>query len=205
MRFVRNIAICAALIMSHASVVLAEGDQKNREGKHAYAAYEVIGLTMMPVSGLRLGYFINPNLVAEVSYLTGSAKIGSFESRKSLMEAKAKYFLGETFYVDGGFAHESWGVNYSVLKSGGTLETADIRGKVTNTGIDLHIGNQWQWEGFTLGCDWVGYFLNLSTSTSYGSTSGLDTEDQKSEEAKVKKNLGGSSAHVTRFYIGWSF
>ena len=85
MRFVRNIAICAALIMSHASVVLAEGDQKNREGKHAYAAYEVIGLTMMPVSGLRLGYFINPNLVAEVSYLTGSAKIGSFESRKSLM------------------------------------------------------------------------------------------------------------------------
>ena len=205
MRLVSKITICAAFILGHASVGLAEGDQKNREGKHAYAAYEVIGLTMMPVGGLRLGYFINPNLVAEVSYLTGSAKIGSYESKKALMEAKAKYFLGETFYVDGGLAHESWDVKYSVLKSGTLLETSSLSGKVANTGIDLHIGNQWQWDGFTLGCDWAGYFLNLSTSTSYGSGSGLDEEDQKSEEAKVKKSLGGSSAHLLRFYIGWSF
>jgi hypothetical protein len=205
MRGFRNLVIGAVLMMSQSNVALAEGDQKNREGKKAYAAYEMIGLTMMPVGGLRLGYFVNPNLVAEVSYLTGGAKIGSFESKKQLMEAKAKYFFGNSFYADGGLAHESWDVKYAVLNSGTSLETSNLSGKVGNTGVDFHVGNQWQWDGFTLGCDWVGYFLNLSTATSYGSAAGLDAADQKSEEDKIKKSLGGSGLHLTRFYIGWAF
>jgi hypothetical protein len=92
-----------------------------------------------------------------------------------------------------------------VLKSGSTVLTSTLDGKVTNTGIDLHVGNQWQWDGFTMGCDWVGYFLSLSTSASYGSGSDLDAADKKSEEDSLISRLGGSSLHLARFYIGWSF
>lgn len=177
----------------------------NRAGKNAYAAYDVIGLTLMPVSGARFGYFINQDLVAEAGFSTGGASIGDFKADKKIIELKAKKFFGNSFYIDGGLGYETWDVRYPVAISDTLTETRKLKGNVQNTGLEFHIGNQWQWGGFTLGCDWVGYFLSLSSSTSFKSDAGVSDQKKKEEEKDVKETFAGSSAHVTRLYLGWAF
>lgn len=192
-------------MLTQSNIALAEGESSgNRPGKTGYVALEAIGLTLMPVSGFRGGYFISPDLTAELSYASGGATLGDFEAKKTVIEAKAKYFLGNSFYIDGGLAQESWAVTYPVMDAGGST-SSNLSGSVSNTGLVFHIGNQWQWSGFTLGCDWLGYFASLSSSASFDGSTTVDEADKKKEEDDVKSTMGGGSAHVTRFYLGWSF
>lgn len=195
---------CAILLMN-ASVTLGADNRANRENKHAYAAWEAIGMTMTPVSGLRAGYFFNPDTAAEVSYGSSTTTIGDFQSKKSIIEAKAKYFFGDSFYTDGGVTYENFDVKYSVNKSGQLLEQEKMNGSVSNIGVNAHIGNQWQWPGFTLGCDWVGYFASLSSSSKFSSGSNLDDSDRVKQENGIKTAMGGSSLHLARLYMGWTF
>ena len=216
--------VACGLFLTNASVALAtpetpagtDGSQgaSPRAGKTAYGALELIGFTMMPVNGARLGYFINPNLAAELGYAAGGARIGSFESKKQIIEAKAKYFIGDTFYVDGAIAHEMWTAKYSVLKTGSLVDYESAKGSVSNTGVELHIGNQWQvtrrvmdWEltGLFVGCDWLGYFKSVSTKSSFSPGGNLDPANKKLQEKSVQTSLGGSSLHLARLYVGWAF
>lgn len=194
-----------SLTVLSALPAFAQESEANRKDKTATVAVEAIGFTLMPVSGFRAGYFFSPDLTAEVAYATGGAKVLDFEADKTVIEAKAKYFFGNSFYVDGGLANESWKVKYSVLTSATGTTTESFSGSVSNTGLTLHLGNQWQWSGFTLGCDWVGYFLALSTTSSFGSSGAVDEDDKKDQETSIKNTMGGSSAHLARFYLGWSF
>lgn len=176
-----------------------------RKDKMAYVAVDAIGFTMMPVSGVRAAYLINPDLAVEGGYSTGSASIGDFKAVKSIVELKAKYFVSNSFYVDGGFAHESWDVNYPVVAASGSLSTTDLEGSVANNGASLHIGNQWQWSGFTVGCDWVGYFLSLNTTSSFKDNTAVSQENKTAQESDVKTAMGGNSVHLLRLYGGWAF
>lgn len=205
MKLVSILSTVILATLTHTNVALAAGESEaNRGGKTGYVALEPIGLTLLPVSGLRGGYFISPDLTAELSYASGGASLGDFEAKKTLIEIKAKYFIGNSFYVDGGIAQESWKVDYPVSDAaGGTSST--LSGSVNNMGMVFHIGNQWQWSGFTLGCDWAGYFLSLSSKSSFSSSSTADPADKEKEEDDVEATMGTGSAHVTRLYLGWSF
>ena len=197
--------LAAAIALSFGGVAHAQESESARKDKKAYVALEAVGFTMMPVNGLRAGYFINPDLIAEASYAMGSASLGDFKADKSLIEVQAKYFFGNSFYVNGGLAHESWTVKYPVDIDVNGATTSTLTGSVGNTGLSLHIGNQWQWSGFTMGCDWAGYFLSLSSSSSFKSDSSVDATNKKKEEDDVKTLVGGNSAHLLRLYAGWAF
>jgi hypothetical protein len=162
-------------------------------------------MTMTPVTGVRAGYFINPDIAAEVSYGSSTTTVGDFQSKKSIIEAKANYFFGVTLYTDGGITYENFDVKYSVYKVGQSLERQSLGANVSNVGINAHIGNQWQWPGFTIGCDWIGYFASLSTSSKFNSAADLDLSDKDKQEKAVKTAMGGSSLHLARLYMGWAF
>ncbi len=194
-----------SLVLGDATVALGADNRGNRQGKRAYAAWEAIGMTMTPVSGVRAGYFFNPDIAGEVSYGSSTATIGSFESKKSIIEGKAKYFFGDTFYTDGGITYENFDVKYSVLKSGQSIDRENLSGNISNLGLNAHIGNQWQWPGFTIGCDWIGYFLSVSSSSKFSSAENLDASHQVNQENSIKTAMGGSSLHLARLYMGWAF
>ena len=183
----------------------AQESAANRATKTGYVALEAIGLTLMPGSGLRGGYFITPNIAAEAGFAVGSAKVGDFEASKTVIETKAKWFFANSFYVDGGLTYEAWKAKYPVLASSTGFATETLDGSVNNIGASVHIGNQWQWTGFTLGCDWLGYFASLSTSASFKSDGGVNASDKKSQEDAVKVAMGGNSVHALRLYGGWAF
>lgn len=196
--------VIASLFFLPFSAAAATDSSSNRSNKSAYVAYDAIGLTLMPVAGPRLGYFVSKDFVAEAGFATGDAKLGDFEANKKIIEIKAKKFFGNSFYIDGGLGYETWDVSYSVIADTGS-DTRNLSGSVQNTGIAMHLGNQWQWDGFTMGCDWVGYFMSLNTATSFSSESGVSEERKQEEEDDAKQTFAGSSPHITRFYVGWAF
>lgn len=189
--------------------VFAGTSSSNRSGKVGSVSAEVIGWTLTPVHGIRGSYFLSPQMQVELGYATGEAGDSggsSWNYKKSIYSSKVKYFFGDSFYIDGGLGIETWDLDYSVKTS--TDSSSSIKklsGSVTNTGIEFHIGNQWQWSNFTLGCDWFGYFLSISTSKNFSNDSSVDPTDKKDEEDTLSALMSGSSPHITRFYVGWSF
>ncbi len=96
----------------------------------------------------------------------GIVKLGS-----TLTELRLKHWFGNSFYVNGGAGLRS-------ITGEATLEpltgTDDIKSsvKASSFGASLSIGNRWQWEYFSIGCDWVGTFQPLSTTEASVTDSG---------------------------------
>ncbi|MBP9707339.1 MAG: hypothetical protein KBD78_06810 [Oligoflexales bacterium] len=205
-----NHSFIALTICSSATTALSQDGMSasNRQNKQALVAAEVIGLTMFPVSGIRAGYFVDSNLIAEIGFASGSATINDdWKINKTVIEAKARYFFGNSFYVSGGLGTESFAVDYPVVTQ---LDEAGLVSKqfsadVNSFGINTHIGNQWQWEGFMIGVDWLGYYLPLSKSSSFKADSDVSAEAKKIEEDDIKSTYESASLHLTRFYMGWAF
>lgn len=177
-------------------------ERKNKVGTVALD----FGFTLMPTAGIRGEYFATDDDTAVLVVSTGNVELGGFKASKTLIEARFKHFFGTSFYVDGGLGMELWDVTYGVLKDASTtFDETSLDGSVTNIGVEAHVGNQWQWDGFTLGCDWAGYFFQVTSSFEPGKADNLEENDKKVQEENVKELLGGSNPHLLRLYLGWSF
>ncbi len=185
---------------THATTTLSEFERRD---KTLMVGLEM-GFTLSFVSGLRAGYFITPNLIAEGSYATGIVSFLGYGGDKTLIEAKLKYFIGNSFYVDLGYSRENWDLTLPIFNDK-TFDVVDIKGQVQNDGLGIRIGNQWQWQSFTLGCDWVGAFSAFSTKASFETLGDLEEVQRAREEDDAITNFGGNSAHLLRLYLGWAF
>lgn len=122
---------------------------------------------------LQLSKFIKPDQLATLKI--GARKSG--EENVSNVAAQYKFFLGNSFYL----APEIFYLNYF-------RKYANRR--LTSIGAGLKIGNQWQWEHFTLGVDWIGVGENVAyfkRDNSYGT------------------RLARSFAMSSLVYLGWSW
>ena len=191
--------------------LLAEGSESVRQTEVAHVAVKPIGLTMMPVVGLRAAYYMRPNLLVEAGGGHGSASIGDWSVAKTILDAKAKWFLGNSFYVDGGAGLEMFSATFPIDRPSAGLNGQDpghenVSGSVRNIGLEAHIGNQWSWDsGFMLGVDWLGYFASLSSTSSFGGNDEVDQIAKADEQTSIASNLGSNSLHLGRVYLGYSF
>jgi hypothetical protein len=182
------------------------GSMKNRKDKRAYIAAE-IGLTIMPITGAKVGFFVSPQMLLEAGYYQGKAGVLGYDYQKKFMDLRIKWFVANSFYVVGGFGMEQWYVEYPVNTTDSTTLFSNeiMTAEATNTGLEIHIGNQWQFSSFTLGCDWAGFFLAASSNISFSDNDKFDPDSKENAEKKIKKDIGGSSPHFVRFYLGWAF
>lgn len=194
----------AAEPAEHASGAATSED--NRHHKVAALFIEPIGFTFTPVKGIRGEFFLGADNMLDASYVV-SGKVGFFDwgYEKTVIDVKFKHFLTNTFYVDGGLGIEQYKVTYDVKQTGSLTTYKTLSGTASNFGGEVHVGNQWQWEGFSLGCDWAGYFFALSKSFSAGSADGVDATDKASQESMLKGIVNAGSAHLVRLYAGWAF
>lgn len=199
-----------ALVMTDTHILAQSSDVNSRvaktsprDGKLGWVGAEALGFTFFPVQGIRGGYFLNKDFSIGASYASGTALIGDLEFSKTVFEVGAKYFFGESFYLDGNLAMESFESVASVIST--DFSRPVIEGETSSTGLSFHIGNQWQWDNFTLGCDWVGYYLSLSESVDLEAKGSVSSEEIASTTADVETNLTGNSLHLARFYLGWAF
>ncbi len=179
---------------------------ENRQGKMLHIVGEAgLAIAPFPQEGLGVGYYFSPDLVAELSYVAGSTEFLDLEVTTSLIEARAKYFIGNSFYAIGGLGQRTIGFTADLDASsvGGAKKKVSV--DTSSTGLSLGIGNHWQWSGFTLGCQWLGYFMPLSSS---GDTDldvdGVNEKDKKDLQDSID-NLGKTPSYqALRLYLGWT-
>ncbi len=144
----------------------------------------VLGDMVNSGPGIHIGYFASPRIVVEVDYFSASGKNSDTgeSSEISLATIRTKYFIGDSFFVNGGL-----GKRTLFQKDLGLIETSsDRRREFQSTSIvgEVAIGNRWQWSRFTLGYDWIGYvmpFSQLRSSEKFGPTA--------SEEFKARARV----------------
>jgi hypothetical protein len=156
-------------------------------------------------AGVTAGYYLNPNSIIEAELFTSeddskdevnnSYKYSNVNFRQTTdsFSANLKYFTANSFYIRPGLFY----VDYQYKSEGYLFGDADITRK--DLGVSFAIGNQWQWENFTIGCEWIGIqagVLNLSKSgrdnTLFSDIDGRSKDNSWASASLLKLNIGAS-------------
>lgn len=180
----------------------------HRRDKKFQLTFTLLGGGLGTIGGANAGYFLSPNQLfgirwekheyLNVSYFSGVTKSYGIYG---------KTFFGNSFYVNYGLSK-----NYSefrlkkaryslrdLLTNNVSRDLTYIRNeKWEHSGIDLSIGNQWQWEHFTLGADWVGFYQSFASSRKEYYENERDQENH--DALFLRDHIRGLV-----FYIGSSF
>lgn len=192
-------------------VVFVEGTSRyNRLNKEYTALAQLAGRGPFygNAHGLALGKFLDTNTVLSLEWVASSGgEVINFASAKQwAVGVHLKRFMGNSFYVKGGLDY--FQVDFKYERNPGPTDAYSSRGRfdaeVLSAG--LVIGNQWQWEMFTLGVDWVGLSLPVwsqvrNAQESKGSLAAyaVNFEDEKRVYAT------GGALHLGRVYMGVTF
>lgn len=203
--------------------VLPGSDEYFRIGKNFGGTVQLGGMgpTTMSNTGISLQKYLDRNRVILFEGMIGrmSSDTGAKNFPENKWESKSigvhyKQFFGNTFYLRGG-VDQSWvKVANSNVKTASTLTGNDwkanyfeLEGDVTSAAVSL--GNQWQWETLTIGCDWVGLSRHLrhTITKDYVNDRTGTNADTQIESANSAKSLflTGSGLHLLRFYVGATF
>lgn len=79
----------------------------------------------------------------------------------------------------------------------------DFKGSAFSVG--LVFGNQWQWQNFTLGCDWWGMTLPIYHNIEQENITGGTTASITSLHNREERALINAGTIGFRFYLGASF
>lgn len=188
------------------------GSSANRQGKNVFLGFEPVGMSVSPIPsyGLRAGYYLTDSSVLLAKYVYGKADLLFFESTTKFAEVGWQGFWGNTFYTFFGIGMRDLHVKTRIDLSAaiaGENGTANTTMGITSYGFSAAIGNQWQWENFTLGCDWFGTFTPLvkGAQRDSGFSDDLSEEDRKEKQDKFDDVAENISYQLVRFYIGVSF
>ncbi len=186
------------------SRVVVDESAANREGKKYTVSAQIMGFNFTGgETALNLGYFLNDKTVLKLRFssLRGTAQdIYSDEGdSKEVKDAWAKQgngtaimagvklFTGNSFYVEPAAYYRNQYQVYSTTEFGAStveIDDADIK----DAGLSLRIGNQWQWDNFTIGCDWIGISRSLVDLGSTGDTN----SDRLASTSLLNLYLGAS-------------
>jgi hypothetical protein len=184
-----------------------------------------VGPSGMPEAGVSIGRYLTPSTIAQLELGTGNNNDnndswGFSNSSRNVTTNSAsvnvKHFVSNSFYVKGGLDHRSVDYEYNYGNTflglgnpNGPRSSYSFNGDSWST--SFAIGNQWQWENFTLGCDWIGVTLplaytirdekmndNLNSDTNAGEIRARrsDNEDKYVKQVAVQ---------AVKFYLGASF
>ncbi len=190
-----------------------------RVGKHFLLSGQLVGVGPGLASGFGLtaGYFLNRNQLLQAEVISGSLEnhgLDHARTRSQSVGAHFKHFLGNSFYYRTGLDYlkvESDRAVYSRVTvypyNGSSIVESESSGQFTGSmfGATLAIGNQWQWENFTMGCDWIGLTAPLSTQIASESFTANDFRAKDDLTSDEKLFLKDNKLHLLRFYLGASF
>lgn len=174
----------------------------HREGKSVVLTAQPIGIgpTTLISQGLSAGFFIDRDSLIQVDFTTNADDDYEglwWNTKIRNLSVTWKQFLGNSFYFKGGL-EQRWAEESYDYSSSSKYE---FKGNSTN--LRAAIGNQWQFSGFTLGCDWFGLSQPIRhkvTSSSYSSASNQDQVERYS-----KDYLEDTTFTFVHFYIGMAF
>lgn len=190
--------------------VLNQASSQERKDKKVTINASVMGITHNTLSrSLEAGYHLNADTVLSLQYSDLQSGLATTDEGKysndelntwlrngvgSSISTGGKRFLSNSFYIK---AEAYYRNQDHINKTGSKKSTANGEwmvvyketARIEDMGATLKIGNQWQWDNFTLGCDWIGANKSLSIL---------------SQRGKVEDN-DLNSVSLLNFYLGASF
>jgi len=186
--------------------VVLDESMANREGKKYSVNAILTGISFGSGSaGIEAGYHLDTNTVVGLEFhslsgLDDDQDSTFYEDRKGqAISLSLKKFTSNSFYIKPAIYHrtqnhiESGWRSYSSTTDKWTVSSRNST-EFTDMGVSFTIGNQWQWENFTLGCNWVGLSRSLSV---------LDKKDTNDGAPVAQNDL--SSGQLLNFYMGYTF
>lgn len=182
----------------------------NRRHTKFFAAGE-IGLVdvLNGGKGVQGGYYLSPNMVAELSYLTSEFSFLIFKRQIDFITGRVKFFFGNSFYLNGGLGIRTTTATSTQFKVFSGSVSGDVESTMSSTQLILEfgLGNRWQMgSGFIIGCDWVGYTMPITElSNSEKISSNARQEDKEDIRDDFKTSTSSGNTNLVRFYLGWAF
>lgn len=197
----------------------SEANRINKKGSLTLGLFGV-GPNFAPAQTISGGLYIDRNKLVLLELKSGkgvssrSAYQYSSEQGSQTMfsEAKSeqiglhyKQFTGNSFYFRSGADYNKVDYKYDFSMSYyDKARTSSFSGE--SIVASFVIGNQWQWDNFTLGCDWIGVAAPIySKITSAEKPKTTYQSDKDAFEEDKGFYLTSSSAILLRFYLGASF
>lgn len=190
------------------TIVYKDSSEHNRMNKKWMAQWQLFGIgpNGTAESALIAGYHLDRNSILQLEAGNGGVKGNSwffndsYELSGSTFGIHYKKFFGNSFYAKLGM--DSRSVTYK-YKYALTVNQEAFQGDSIAAG--LVIGNQWQWENFNLGCDWIGYSVPFYSKISSETVAGSDPLYRDELNSAEQKYLKDGFVQGLRFYMGYSF
>lgn len=169
--------------------------EMNREDLNYQATLYIAGAALsLPSSGIGFYKFLNENELVGINYYSMKDNDDLSLYDGTAISLSYKKFNGNSFYFEGYVYYRNIKTidKISIISFGGsTTETREGEADYEDLGVGLKIGNQWQWDNFTLGCDWIGVAKRVAT---------LSYDGEKSDFYNSNSNTT-----LLNFYLGYSF
>lgn len=198
--------------------LLEDSSEANRYNKKGTVSLGLMGLgpNFAPSEGIQAGYFLDRNnlILLDIKSGKGAISRSSTESgwktmkpeiRSNQIGVHYKHFVGNSFYVKSGLDYNRVDYTYDFSES---LYRKYLKSSFTGESLiaSFVIGNQWQWQSFTLGCDWVGLAAPGYTKIiSENAPNSTDSYDLDSFEEDKGYYINKTSIVLLRLYLGASF
>ncbi len=195
------------VIVSRDEVVFNDSSEALREGKEWSLVFEPIGFSVAPIAsyGLAAGAYLSSDMIMEASYAHGKTDFLIFNIFSDYTALHLKKFWGNSFYTNTGFAMRKLGAGFDLESIATGASDLKASSSTTSIGVELAIGNRWQWDTFTLGCDWIGAFLPIAKISDDIDMPAGAKESEKKEAQDDWDNLAKTHNYqLLRFYLGVS-
>ncbi|NRA67757.1 MAG: hypothetical protein HRU19_24965 [Pseudobacteriovorax sp.] len=214
--FTLSIVVASTTIASRG--MAQESSETLRQGKQGALSLG-IGMRTDDLGELSLSYslFTDSNTMIRFSYTDLDSEINEeagenedgdtliFTGIKTKVEGSAfsagyKKFTSNSFYYEAGADYAQVDGKF-VIDGFFDTQSSDL-GSYQKLSAYFQIGNQWQWESFTLGTSWVGILIPIVKNTDF--EDGVEDSTLNSVE-KFVDNSQDVQISVLRFYLGWAF
>lgn len=148
--------------------------------------------------GLTAGYYLSPNNVLELEYISVREDENNTEYRTENESLDAvslgvKYFTSNSFYIKPALFYVKYS-HFEDYRDSFSNVLTDL--KREDLGLGFSLGNQWQWDNLTIGGEWFGIQRGLVRLSRSG-------EDRSIFKEKTSKNW--LTVTLAQFNIGASF
>jgi hypothetical protein len=194
--------------IDEAPISTTQTSLQNRAAKTFLLSAEPIGfaVTPLPTYGANIGLYLSSNAILQVEYASGSIGLGFYDLGAKSLGINVKFFTGNSFYLKTGFDYRR--ISISGVKC---LFCSDPYFKLDGGSADsialaVGLGNQWQWNTFTMGCDWLGVTAPVITQYSNDfHQSRISAQDQARIDGAFDRVAKAVSLQLLRIYLGASF
>lgn len=196
----------ALVILSTHTTIVASDSQSNRKNKTLAITGQLLGHAggTSSSSGATVGLHLTQDTILYADYTHGLERLLWFELESTSASIGVKNFVSNSFYYRLGlgarkFEMRTLDFDFADLF---TVEEQEL-GYATSAFADFVIGNQWQWDYFTLGCDWIGtsQVIKAIDSKTYTNTEDASYEERKNSWEEIANMNTG---HLLRLYLGFS-